>query len=97
MWALKIIVKIILSKLPLKYSYWRKLGIFKNGRMNEIEYSKKIFFGHLEDLRKIKKIKNQRILEIGPGDGISSAIFARIYESQKVYLVDIGDFADRHI
>jgi len=47
--------------------------------MNEFEYSQKIFFGHLEDLRGIKEIKNPRILEIGPGDGITSAIFAKVY------------------
>lgn len=79
MWAIKLFIKIILSRIPIKYSLWSKLGLFKNGRMNEFEYSQKIFFGHLEDLRSIKEIKNPRILEIGLGDGITSAIFAKVY------------------
>ena len=65
--------------------------------MNREEYSKKIFFGHLEDLRVIKKIKNPSIMEIGPGDGIATAIFAKKFDSPKVYLIDKEDYADKNI
>ncbi len=65
--------------------------------MNQKEYSKKIFFGHFEDLRKIRDIKKPVIMEIGPGDGIATAIYSKIFNSPKVYLIDIKDFADKNI
>lgn len=95
MWFAKIIIKIILSRLPLDKSFLKKIGIFRNGKMNELEYSKKIFFGHLNDMRNIRDIKSPTILELGPGDGISTAIYASELDSPKVYLVDIGDYADK--
>ena len=97
MWFIKIIIKIILSRLSINYSLWRKIGIFRNGRMNELEYSRKIFFGHLNDMREIRDIKNPTILEIGPGDGISTAIYASELNSTKVYLIDVDDYADKDI
>ena len=97
MWLIKIFIKIIFSRLPIKNDIWRKLGIFRNGGMNNKEYSKKIFFGHLEDLRKIKDIKQPVIMEIGPGDGIATAIYSKLYNSPKVFLIDVADFADKDI
>lgn len=97
MWLIKIFLKIIFSRLPIKHYIWKKIGIFRNGGMNREEYSKKIFYGHLEDLRAIKKIKNPSIMEIGPGDGIATAIYARKYKSPKVYLIDKEDYADKNI
>tara|TARA_B100000401_G_scaffold437283_1_gene382524 strand:- start:112 stop:954 length:843 start_codon:yes stop_codon:yes gene_type:complete len=97
MWAIKIFIKLILSRLPIKNSIWRKLGIFRNGGMHKKDYSKKIFFGHLEDLKKIRDIKKPVIMEIGPGDGIATAIYSKIYDSPKVYLIDVEDFADKDI
>jgi len=97
MWVIKIFIKIIFSRLPIKNKIWRKLGIFRNGGMNNKEYSKRIFFGHLEDLRKIRDIKKPVIMEIGPGDGIATAIYSKIYDSPKVFLIDVEDFADKNI
>ena len=97
MWLLKILLKIILSRLPIEQKIWRKIGIFRNGGMNKIDYSKRIFFGHLGDLKSIKDVKEPVILEIGPGDGIATAIYSRVYNSPKVYLIDIEEFADTNI
>ena len=97
MWVIKIFIKIFISRLPINNSIWRKLGIFRNGGMDNKEYSKKIFFGHLEDLRKINDIKKPVIMEIGPGDGIATAIYSKIYNSPKVYLIDVKDFAEKNI
>ena len=47
MWLLKILIKIIISRLPIKYSIWKKIGVFRHGGMDNYKYSKKIFFGHL--------------------------------------------------
>ena len=97
MWALKILIKIIISKLPIKYSFWKKVGIFRHGGMDKIEYSKKIFFGHIGDIQKYRKIKKPIILELGPGDGISSAIYSTVVDSPKIYLIDVKPFANKDI
>ena len=97
MWFLKILIKIILSRLPIEQKVWRKIGIFRNGGMNQIDYSKKIFFGHLGDLKSIKDFNEPVILEVGPGDGIATSIYSRVYNSPKVYLIDIEKFADTNI
>ena len=56
MWFLKILIKIILSRLPIEQKILRKIGIFRNGGMNQIDYSKRIFFGHLGDLKSYQRL-----------------------------------------
>lgn len=97
MWLLKIFFKIILSRLPIKHSIWRKIGIFNNGGMNKTEYAKFVFFNHLDELKKINNIHNPVIMEIGPGEGIGTAILSRIHNAKKVYLIDASDFLDKDI
>ena len=97
MWFLKILIKIFLSRLPLSNSKFVRYFAFRNGGMNKLDYSKRIFFGHLEELRKIHNINRPVIMEIGPGDGIATAIYSKIYDSPKVYLIDACDFADKEL
>ncbi len=97
MWILKIFLKIILSRLPIEQKFFRKIGIFRNGGMNQVDYSKRIFFGHLRDLKSFKDFNEPTILEIGPGDGIATAIYSRVYNSPKVYLIDVEKFADTNV
>ena len=97
MWILKIILKIIFARLPISKKFWKKVGVFRNGGMNKEEYSKKIFFGHLEELRDIRTIDKPIIMEIGPGDGLATAIYSSLYNSPKVYLIDNKRCADTDI
>ena len=97
MWLLKILIKIIISRLPIKYSFWKKIGVFRHGGMDNYEYSKKIFFGHLGDMKKYRKIEKPTILELGPGDGITSAIYSSVLNSPKIYLIDVKPFAENNI
>ncbi len=97
MWALKIILKIIFSRLYIPYSVWKKLNIFKHGQMESVEYSKKIFEGHFNDMKRIRKIDNHVIMEIGPGDSLFSMIYSRKFTSEKFYFLDIGNFASTNI
>ena len=97
-WALKIIIKIILKKLPFSYRFWKISGLFKHGRMDQFEYSKKIFFSHIEEMMQINSDKKQPIiLEIGPGDSILSAIYGKIYKAKKFYLIDVDSYATKDI
>ena len=97
MWALKILIKIFLKRLPFDYFFWKKVGIFKHGEMEDIIYSQKIFFPHIEAMQSINKCKNPIIIELGPGDSITSAILAKLYQARKIYLIDIGSFARKDV
>ena len=75
MWCLKIFLKIILSRLRIPYVLWKKIKIFRHGQMQDFSYSRKIFEGHILDMKRIKDINNAVIMEIGPGD----CLFRMIY------------------
>ena len=97
MWALKIILKIIFSRLNIPYSLWKKFNIFKHGEMESFEYSKKIFELHFKEMSKVKKIDNPVIMEIGPGDSLFSMVYSRKYSEEKFYFLDINDFASKDL
>ena len=97
MWAIKIILKIIFSRLNIPYSLWKKFNIFKHGQMESFEYSRKIFEGHFRDMSKVNKINNPVIMEIGPGDSLFSMIYSRKYSEEKFYFLDVNDFASKDL
>ena len=97
MWFLKIIFKIILSRLNIPYSLWKNFNIFKHGQMESFEYSRKIFEGHFRDMSKVNKIDNPLIMEIGPGDSLFSMVYSRKYSEEKIYFLDVNDFASKDL
>ena len=97
MWLLKIILKIIFSRLNIKYFYWKKIRIFRHGQMENFGYSRKIFEGHFRDMNKVNKIDNPIIMEIGPGDSLFSMIYSRKYSNEKFYFLDVSDFASKDL
>ena len=97
MWLLKIIIKIIISRLNIPYKFWKKLNIFRHGQMENFEYSRKIFEIHFRDMTKLNKIDNPVIMEIGPGDSLFSMIYSRKYSKEKFYFLDVGDFASKNL
>ena len=96
-WRLKIFFKILLSKLPIKYSLWKSLGLFKHGRMDSLDYPIKIFNLHIKKAYPKIIPKNLIILELGPGDSIASAIIAYAYGVSKTYLIDVDNYAIQDI
>jgi SAM-dependent methyltransferase len=94
-WYLKIVVKIILSRMPVSYRKWSQLGFFKLGKMADVDYAFKIFFLHMERVFKGSPVKNSVFLEMGSGDSVASALLAYSVGVQKTYLIDAGDFATR--
>ena len=53
--------------------------------MEDFSYSRKIFEGHFNDMKKIREIDNRVIMEIGPGDSLFSMIYSIKYSSEKIY------------
>ena len=93
-WWGKIIAKIFLSKVPLKYKVWRKIGFFKHGDMVKPEYAYQVFKKHYDRVSpRPSESKDFTVLELGPGDSLFTAIVAYAFGARQCYLVDTSSYA----
>lgn len=92
-WYAKIAAKLVLSRLPVGYGWWRKFNLFAHGSMHKPEYAYGVFQKHFERSGFARKSEGFVAVEIGPGDSLLSAIAASAYGASRCYLVDVGAFA----
>ena len=92
-WWAKMIVKVMLSRMPLQYGFFAKVGLFRHGQMDNPSYALQVFRKHFERSEFSKKEGGFVALELGPGDSFVSAILANAYGASKCYMVDAGNFA----
>jgi SAM-dependent methyltransferase len=102
-WYLKIFAKFILARLPIPYAFWKRLGIFEAGDMAKPQAALDIFVEHFRlgkflNLKSypskiIARKKDFTLLEIGPGDSVSTAMIAKTLGASRSWLVDAGHFA----
>jgi SAM-dependent methyltransferase len=93
MWRTKIAAKIMLSRLPLQYKFWRKLNLFRHGFMDEPSYAYGTFITHFDRARFQRKRDKFVALELGPGDSLFSALICRAFGASRTYLIDTDRFA----
>lgn len=94
-WWSRIAAKLVLSRLPLGYVQWRKIGLFRHGDMIDPLHAYNVVNSHVERVRKFVTLEKDFVaLELGPGDSISSGIVARCLGASRVYLVDSGFYAE---
>lgn len=96
-WRLKIAAKVILSRLGIPYDGWRKLGLFRLGRMDRPEYAFQVFDLHVLRAFPDGRLDGKTVLEIGPGDSLASAVAARAHGAAGTLLVDAGAYASRDV
>ena len=95
-WWAKIGAKLALSRLPVPYSTWSSLGIFRHGDMADPARAISAFRSHLDSARRVRAIPDGfTMLELGPGDSVLSAGVARAFGGRESWLADAGDFARR--
>ena len=92
-WYLKIAAKVALSRLPVSYRTWQAVRLFSHGGMERAEYAYQVFRKHYEASEFARKQDGFVALEIGPGDGLLSAVIAASFGASKCYLVDTGYYA----
>jgi SAM-dependent methyltransferase len=92
-WPVKIASKIVLSRLPVPYSVWSRLDLFKHGFMADPGYAERVFLEHFREFDATRRTKGFTCLELGPGDSLLSAIVAHKHGAAKTFLVDVGAFA----
>lgn len=93
-WYAKIAAKLVLARLPVDYRRWKKLGLFEHGHMDDPSYGERVFLRHFERSGLAART-GFACLELGPGDSLFSALLARAHGAGGVWLVDVGDFAER--
>ncbi|EKV25911.1 hypothetical protein C882_3396 [Caenispirillum salinarum AK4] len=90
--------KLILSALPVPYSMWRRLGLFRHGDMNDPAPAFEKFRSHFESAHAVRPIpENFTALELGPGDSLFSAVATRGWGGAGSVLLDAGAFAVRDV
>jgi len=95
-WQAKIIAKIILARLPFQYSFWKKIGIFKHGSMDNSDYAINVFNKHLKKTNMHGKLKGKVVLELGVGDSIATALLCYANECRAI-LVDSGNYVTKDL
>jgi SAM-dependent methyltransferase len=97
-WQVNVAAKLVLSRMPVSYRTWKKLGFFNAGEMDRPEYAFTVFDRHfrasgLGGRRRGEERRGFTCLELGPGDSISSALIACSFGASHTWLVDVGSFA----
>ena len=103
-WWLRVGAKIVLARLPVPYTVWKRLGLFEHGDMNRPQRALDIFLGHAETAglldtgsgppRLSTADKDFAVLEIGPGDSLFSMVIAGSMGASRMWLIDAGPFAE---
>lgn len=99
-WQAKIAAKVMLARLGVGYKLWKRLSLFEHGTMDRPDYALGVFETHFQRLIKHKPDLARggfSCLEMGPGDSLLSALIARAYGAENIYLSDVGDFAERDV
>lgn len=91
-WWARIAAKVILSRLPAGYGFWRKMNLFAHGEMQDPSYALQIFWQHAARWPS-QTTDDLVILELGPGDSLASAVIGAACGAKHTYLVDAGAFA----
>lgn len=96
-WWGKIAAKVILARLPLGHQFWKRLGLFQFGPMEQPAYAYGVFQDHFDRAR--LSIRNPGFvgLELGPGDSLLYAMVAYAFGASSYYLVDVGAFATQDL
>ncbi len=95
-WRAKIVAKIILSCMPVQYAIWRRFDLFMHGEMKSPEYACGVLTSHMRRLG-WKNLQGKVVLVLGSGDSLSSALVASTFGATKIYLVDVGPYADQQM
>jgi len=96
-WYVRMATKVVLSRVPVSYQAWRTLRLFAHGEMAKSAYAYRVFRQHFDASDFPRKAGGFIALEIGPGDGLLSAVIAAACGAAKTYLIDMGAYATTDI
>lgn len=94
-WWIRIGVKLVLARVPAGDTFWRRLGIFRHGAMDDPAYAIGVLEGHRKRAG-MAELDGRTVLELGPGDSVATAVIARAHGARAI-LVDAGPFASQDV
>lgn len=80
--------KIVLSRLGVPQSSFRRLGLFRHGPMGDPAYVRGVFNSHVTRAGLDGLLQGKTVLEIGPGEGVGTALLAYAYGAQAILMDD---------
>ena len=92
-WRVRVLGKIVLSRLPVGYPLWKRLGMFEHGAMNHPRYALEVVGEHVKKSGILPNSRDFVALELGPGDSLFSGLVAHAMGAATTYSVDAGYFA----
>jgi SAM-dependent methyltransferase len=97
-WWARLGGKLVLSRLPVPYRFWSRLGLFRHGDMNIPERALATFGSYFAKAQVARCFEpGFTSLELGPGDSVLAGLAARASGAASVWLVDAGAFADTDV
>jgi hypothetical protein len=94
-WWVKIGAKIVLSRAFPSYRMRKALGLFLHGNLDQNVAQHRAFVVNvLAQHQRITGAKAAALLELGPGNSLGTALFAAAQDVGRVWLSDVGDFAE---
>jgi SAM-dependent methyltransferase len=95
-WFMKIPMKIALSRLPLGLRSWQHINLFRAGAMDSPEYAWNVFEKHYRSST-LAGLRDCNVLELGPGNSLLTALFARSLGATRTWLVDGESLASQDV
>jgi SAM-dependent methyltransferase len=102
-WWARIGAKIVLSRLPISYAFWKRLRLFEHGTMDQPAQALGTFLEHAATGGLVDTTSGSprlpvadgefTVLELGPGDSLYTAVIAKALGASQIWLVDAGAFA----
>jgi hypothetical protein len=96
-WYAKITAKILLSRLPISYDLWRRTTLFRHGEMDVPQRGLDAVRSMIQAAGYGNRLDGLSVLELGPGDSLSTALIAHALGARQAVLVDAGAFATREM
>lgn len=93
-WWLRMALKLALARLPVPYGWWRRIGVFRHGCLaDDVERRSNGFQMHSGIYRRLTDAPLRGLVELGPGDSVATALYARSIGVERCWLIDAGRFA----
>ena len=91
-WWAKVGLKIVLSRLPIPYGTWSRLGAFRHSFVTDSGKVLHEVQAHVQRYVDVRGRPPECVLELGPGELTTRAVTYAALGVKKTILVDVGDF-----
>jgi SAM-dependent methyltransferase len=94
-WWAKCALKLALVRMPVNYRALRAISLARHGGMQRPSYAFDIFRRHFDAIDFRNKGGGFNLLELGPGDALSTAVIAKAHGASSTCHVDVRPYATR--